>query len=552
MVLSSLVRIKSLRGNRDQMKFSRWGAVIITSLLVSCQSSLHENIQRNRQNFLEIERRVQIELVGELCQVGMDSLSIPRLKASSKRPLLACLGRTQARHRAWQMDYFRRIALGKASEVLGGDFLKADFLMRVLEIERRAMTAFQTLPDENQMDLMAFTVGVNLGLREALEKGVYEFKDFHYFPEKWLPHHSIALMYLQSFYQTQKSLGKEMEEVDLLSILGEKALSLFDRTDGVPWHTTILKPGEHPVRPTTSLEKKKPNFSGFPGSVANQWEIPSEMNFSEGSNSWVLSKKRSLTGNAWLANDPHLRITRPMFWFWTQLISKDLNVVGATFPGVPAMMSGVNPKLSWGVTNSYVDVIDTALITPVEEKTLISKRPLIWVKWAGIRLPFFFKTYQITQEGFPVLPNRKVDGKPIAIRWSGFELDALDLERLYSLLKAKSIEEADLHLAPITTPSWNLVFADTEGKIGYRTIGLLPKKRISSPRGVFGSDLNALRWEYLSSEEAPRLLNPKRGYIVTANNSQWSSSSKYTLGRGAESFLPSVSNRRVTLERKKT
>ncbi len=78
----------------------------------------------------------------------------------------------------------------------------------------------------------------------------------------------------------------------------------------------------------------------------------------QGSNSWVLSPKRSLNGRPLLAADPHMPLQIPGIFFENRLQCDDLDVSGASLPGVPGVLIGHNERIAWGFTNALVDVQD--------------------------------------------------------------------------------------------------------------------------------------------------------------------------------------------------
>src|SRR5690606_5168733 len=78
-----------------------------------------------------------------------------------------------------------------------------------------------------------------------------------------------------------------------------------------------------------------------------------------GSNAWAVSAKRSATGGAMLASDPHLEVNRlPAIWYEAVLRWNDRYAVGATLPGCPIMGVGRTNDLSWGVTYLKCDTSD--------------------------------------------------------------------------------------------------------------------------------------------------------------------------------------------------
>ena len=59
-----------------------------------------------------------------------------------------------------------------------------------------------------------------------------------------------------------------------------------------------------------------------------------------------------------LANDPHLRLQMPGQWYFAQLTSPGLAVIGATLPGLPFVVLGHNQDIAWGFTNTGSDTQD--------------------------------------------------------------------------------------------------------------------------------------------------------------------------------------------------
>ena len=80
-----------------------------------------------------------------------------------------------------------------------------------------------------------------------------------------------------------------------------------------------------------------------------------------GSNNWVVSGAKSATGKPLLANDPHLALTAPSVWYFAQLSAPGIQMIGATLPGVPAVVLGHNTHIAWGATNTGPDVQDLYL-----------------------------------------------------------------------------------------------------------------------------------------------------------------------------------------------
>ena len=102
-------------------------------------------------------------------------------------------------------------------------------------------------------------------------------------------------------------------------------------------------------------EPKKPQSQQPLDSLLSVMEKPDAQ---LGSNNWAVGPSKSYSGNAILANDPHLGLKLPSIWFVMQLNSPNQNVLGATLPGALGIIIGFNENISWGVTNATRDVKD--------------------------------------------------------------------------------------------------------------------------------------------------------------------------------------------------
>ena len=76
------------------------------------------------------------------------------------------------------------------------------------------------------------------------------------------------------------------------------------------------------------------------------------------SNNWVVAGRKTKSGRAILANDPHLPIEFPSVWYELHLVAAGLDVTGVTIPGVPFVVLGHTARVAWGITNTSVDAQD--------------------------------------------------------------------------------------------------------------------------------------------------------------------------------------------------
>lgn len=466
-------------------------------------------------------------LAAKHCDIHRDESGVVHARGGDELVAYACFGFVHGRERAWQVDYLRRAAQGRLAETLGMPQVKNDFFMRLLGIAERAEKIFKEMGPRDQELLWAYTEGMNRGISAALEAGVYELKALGYTPEPWRPEHSVAILLLQSFFETQKTLWQDLKEEKLREKLGPKAEALY-RRDGLPWDTAILKPGEFAPR---SEAQRLPRRE--PGRNTREGELPfAEPPGETGSNSWALAPKLTASKRAWLANDPHLELLHPPFWLWAHVAGGELDVIGASLPGTPVIASGMNRHTAWGLTDSYIDVGEIVSLPSTDDAGYVSQRPTIWIKAGFLQVPYVFKSFSRTRDGWPVLPLDAPAGRTLVLRWTGLLVKGSGLSGFHRLMESKSAADVDAFFAGLELPSWNFVFADTGGRIGYRAVGVLPKQEIEPVFGVRDGRAKELEsWPLLTPDEKPRLFDPARGFVATANNRQLPPGARLHMGR---------------------
>ena len=458
------------------------------------------------------------------CKARYDNLGIPHVEVSSNEDFYFCFGYHHGKDRAWQMDYFRRVAHGRNAEVLGFSQLKSDLMMRLLDLPSVANKLWETFNPSQRETFLHYTHGVNEGFKEGREAS--EFEDLNYSPEDWKPEDTIALLLIQSFDQTKKSFSSDYLEEKSKEEWKEKAEALFDE-DGLPWENTILKDGEYPKK----VASVNTSTTSIP--TVKLWaKFPEVFGKESGSNNWVVSAKKSKTGNAILANDPHLDLKTPLFWYWMHLKSPKLEVIGASLPGVPVVVSGTNGKVAWGLTNAYLNAADVVFLTKPPSESFKTIRPVVWVKFWFFKIPFFFKTFEKLTSDHPILPLEVENDQKLALKWTGFDLKADEVLPMLKLVTAKDVGEMNSTLGEVGIPAWNFVFADTKGDIGFRVVGKTYRHVSKTSYGISSESIEDFKSaKYLSKEERPQVLRPERNYVYSANNRHWPMDAAFYGGR---------------------
>ena len=247
-----------------------------------------------------------------------------------------------------------------------------------------------------------------------------------------------------------------------------------------------------------------------------------------GSNSWVVAGSHTTTGRPLLANDPHLGFRAPSLWYLARLEAPGLSVAGATLPGLPGVIIGHNARIGWGLTSVEPDVQDLYL------EEVDPKDPSRY-RFRGQWQSFAARTETIRVRGAaPVMLDIRssVHGpivtdvlaganrlrRPVALRWTGLDPDDTTAEAFLGFDRAGNWEEFLAAAGRLKAPAQNIVYADVDGHIGYTATGAIPiRPRADGLLPVSGAGDD--EWSgYVPFDKLPRVLDPPRGFILTANN----------------------------------
>ncbi|MFJ2111338.1 penicillin acylase family protein [Streptomyces sp. NPDC087850] len=265
-----------------------------------------------------------------------------------------------------------------------------------------------------------------------------------------------------------------------------------------------------------------------------------------GSNSWVVSGKYTTTGKPLLANDPHLAPQLPSLWYQMGLHCRSVSetcrydVAGYTFAGMPGVIIGHNQDVSWGFTNLGADVTDLYLekvsgdtyLYGGKEKKFATRDEIIKVAGGGSRKI----TVRSTEHG-PVVSDRnselkkvgekapvgnvapdRGDGYAVSLEWTALQ-PGKSMEAVFELNRAKDFDDFRKAAEHFEVPAQNIIYADTKGNIGYQAPGRIPVRSagFDGKTPAPGWDPK-YKWErYIPFDEMPYEYNPRRGYVVTAN-----------------------------------
>jgi len=469
----------------------------------------------------------ELKLAGlkEPVKVMRDEKGMAYIYARNRDDAMMAHGFVTAQDRLFQMEVTRRFAQGRICELAGEKARALDIRMRTIGFFRNAKHQAAILAPGPRRLLQRYVDGINAYIETRQDTHHLEFKLAGIAPTKWTIQDSLSLAYLLS-WNSAANLKTEIIAQMLVDAIGpEKAKKLF------PLNINPDDPSENARNGYAVNALQKP-LGLTSGSEVRDYLSDGPLKI--GSNNWVVSYRFSPGGKPILANDPHLdaRIL-PGPWYPCAVITPDLRVVGASFPGLGGMIIFRNEHVAVGVTNSYGDAQDLYVetIDPANPDhymegdtsmpfAVLEENLSIKDKNApdGIRQ----ETIQIrmTRRG-PVVSDifsKLKTNRILTLRWAPFETIQPDIG-LEKLLYARSAPEIRSALSNLNFVMLNFAFADTDGNIGWQTSGKLPireQRDGTLPYVVSDSGDNWKGW--IPFEEMPHAFNPDKGWVGTCNH----------------------------------
>ena len=471
-----------------------------------------------RSSLPQVDGTLEIAGLEAPITIARDGHGVPHIAAANENDLAFGLGFTHAQDRLWQMEMNRRIGSGRVAEVLGSAGLGFDRYFRTLGFRHRAETALTSLPADTVAGLESYAAGVNAFLNSHRGALPPEFLLTGVAPEPWTPVDSLVWQKMM-WLDLSGNARHEVARARLLKKLTpDQVASMYP-----------AYPGEAP-RQMPSLVSLFENSPLLAAATALGPAKPEGY----GSNNWVVSGAKTASGKPLLANDPHLGLTTPSIWYLARLHNRtdNSNIVGVSFPGAPGIVLGRNDHISWGFTNTAPDIMDLFIeklvdgggyLTPDGPAPFTVREEVIKVRGADDVI----LSVRETRHG-PVVSDI-YDGSEefvgedhvIALQWTALMEEDTGVVALQRLGQAKNFEEFKAAGQFYRGPQQNMIYADTEGNIGYYAPALVPVRRSDNE---IGGMLPSPGWDskydwqgFIPYSELPTRFNPTGDVIATAN-----------------------------------
>jgi len=487
---------------------------IISALLTAIIMSLFIYINSIASGGLpDYTETISLKGLSDDVSVTRDKYAIPHIFAKTDEDAYRATGYLLAQDRLWQMDLLRHVTEGKLSEILGPDLLKADILLRSLQIPAKSKVVLDSISPKMLVALEAFADGINQYIDENSNDLPMEFTILGYKPEKWKPEYSINLI---GYMAWDLSMAKKTEIVlhKVKSIVSDSKYK-----DLIP-DMGLQKTA---VFPDFGISGDIADSTLLSGQDAMNGIVPQILN---GSNSWVVSGKKSTTGKPLFANDMHLTLNTPGIWYQIhQTTEEGLDVSGLLLPGQPFIIAGHNKDIAWGMTNVMLDDIDyyAETINPdnpnqykfngewrdlkvIKEKINIKKDSVV------------YHETKYTHRGPIISEMKKVSDATISMHWTGNEYSN-EIRSIYLLNRAKNWKDFRNALTTLTSVSQNVNYADKEGNIGMQCSAGVPIRKGNNGVQIFPGETDEYDWKgFVKFDSLPNVYNPESGYVRSANN----------------------------------
>ena len=448
--------------------------------------------------------------------VYFDEYGVPSIFAETDEDMFFVAGYVGARDRLFQMSFMKYAYKGQLSKVLNDTLFVEDKFLRTLGFETIAEKSLNKMPPEIIKNLQSTCDGINAYIQTLSPKDYpLEFKLIGIDKLPTFEPKDIAGLSTMMAWELQGGWDSELFFGALQEVLGEEYLS-----DIMPSYKK-----EYPTIANTGnvLMKSYKEYASKTKKLRKTLETDKT---GYGSNAWVVSGEKTSTGKPLLANDPHLALNLPPWWYEIRLKGSSYNFGGYGLYGFPLPVLGHNENIAWGFTNVMTDDMDFYIETLNEDATkyffngkwedVVVKKEKILLKSGKEREIVIRSTHRgpIVSSVHPHSKNKKA----ISFKWT--EFDAFDeTTALFKIAQAKNWTEFSAASKTFGAPGQNLTYADTEGNIGWRPGSKIPIRNGAETLLPFDGSTSKHDWKgYVPFEEMPFLLNPEKGYISNGNN----------------------------------
>ena len=533
--------------------WARVGAYVAVLVVVALLAGVVAGAVFLRRPLPETDGTIRLPGLEGTVRVVRDGHGIPQVYAGTSTDLFYAQGFVQAQDRFFEMDVRRHVTAGRLAELVGEPAVASDMFIRTMGWRRVAEQEFGLLRPATKDYLRAYSAGVNAYLagrsttQMSAEYAALQLKGLDYKPDRWTPVDSLAWLKAMA-WDLRGNMDEEIARTRLsVDRSPEQVAELYPLYDYDRYPPIVPTAGGE--APRTSPRPAPAALDALESVRRAVDAVPDLMGRGSGvgSNSWVVSGDDTVSGKPLLANDPHLDASIPGIWYQMGLHCTEVteacpfDVSGFTFAGMPGVIIGHNADIAWGMTNLDPDVTDlflekvtgTTSLYDGRQEPLSRRDEVIRIAGGGSKVITVRSTRhgplvsdvsaQLSSVGANAeVPNgspARDNGYAVALTWTALTARPT-ADAVFGFDTASDWGEFRDAAKSFAVPSQNLVYADTDGTIGYQAPGAIPirKNDRSGDYPAAGwSSANDWSGLYVPFARLPSVVNPPEDMIVTAN-----------------------------------
>ena len=466
--------------------------------------------------------------------IVIDHWCIAHIFAANIHDAFFLQGYNAARDRLWQIDLWRKRGLGLLAKSLGPAYIDQDRAARLFLYRGGMEKEWAAYAPDSRQWVTAFVDGVNAYVAQV-QSGArplpVEFKLTDSRPETWSAEDVLRIR----SHALVSNVTSEVARARVVCAGGLKADELRRKIEPLG-HKVTIPPGLNPcdvpadVLKDYLLATKQVDFRALTAtaqhadlSAERQLAAALDTQSTEGSNNWVIAPSRTATGRPILANDPHRQLGSPSLRYIVALNAPGLNIIGAGEPALPGISLGHNDDIAFGITIFAIDQEDLYVYELSKSNPDAYRYQSGWEKMQIVRETIDVKggaarevELRFTRHG-PVLSLDAANHRAFAMRTVWNESGLAGYFGSSRLLMAKNWNDFKVATNAWGAPPLNIVYADTQGNIGWAASGRAPiRKNWDGLLPVPGD--GRYEWAGFHGKDVlPSLLNPEQGYFGTAN-----------------------------------
>jgi penicillin amidase len=478
------------------------------------------------------EQTISVGGLEQPADILIDQWGVAHIFAASERDAFFLQGFNAARDRLFQIDLWRRRGLGQLAAVFGPAYLEQDKAARLFLYRGDMAVEWRRYGPDAQPAATRFVAGINAYIDWLVahpDKLPYEFRTVGYWPAKWSPDDIVRIRSHGLTRNVKSEVARAKVACHASLATDELRMSLQP-----PWKTRVPA-GLDPCLPddvlkvfdlaTQGVKVSRESLVGFYDDLPSLQKIARQEDdeIAEGSNNWVIAPRKSATGRAIMANDPHRAYVVPSLRYLVHLSTPTLNLIGAGEPFAPGVSIGHNGAIAFGLTIFNIDQEDLYVYRLNPER---SDEYGYQNHWEPLRV--IHETIQVrgaapvpvdlqfTRHG-PVVYLEKDKHRAFAVRTVWLEPGMSPYFDSMRIMRAKTFAQFREALTTWGAPTVNQVYADTQGNIGWVASGLAPKRPNWDGLMPVPGD-GRYEWAgFWRQDQLPWAYNPAAGYLTNSN-----------------------------------